>query len=568
MKKTKALGVAFIAIIMILPLQLMPKVCASDILTFDFRYSNYGFFTMTTYVYKLASIGGKDLYGIKVTVSASTLVTMCNCMSFGISTNGIAVIMEPHTEFEGGFNPTVGSGGDISISVPYGACYSYGIGTNQTSINSASLTWSSGSDCYTEWEVNTGETFQWTVSSTCSLTIPIPFMSTTIWSDTAVWAPSTLVRPPTPSLMTNEFVTTTTTTFNASESLGGFDGDEVVPITAYQWDFGDGTAIINTTNPVVQHTYPVKIQFYRVTLTVYAPGLGYVSPNYIPNSTTMATIEIAPQDIKIDAFVSIESYNTDGSLASKTISGVGIGRSYNGHASTKYNDTIARPCALVNINGTPVSGQWVAFSMIDTGGYLHGLGTGLTDEYGIATGYPMPLWPRVFQGIYTNIAVIDDGPYRGLTDWDSFCSGGCALVTGYTLDGYIGYIESIRNATEGCVVNITATCPGSKFDYWISYSFVGKSFDNPVQIQMNNDCTVIAKLDWLVDIDGNGKIDISDVATVARAFGSSPGKPFWNPRADIDGNGKIDISDVALVARSFSRTTPLFTTSFFIFPER
>lgn len=59
------------------------------------------------------------------------------------------------------------------------------------------------------------------------------------------------------------------------------------------------------------------------------------------------------------------------------------------------------------------------------------------------------------------------------------------------------------------------------------------------------------------DMDHNGKIDITDIATVARAFGSHPGDSRWNPAADLTGviplvpDGKIDISDIALVSKAF-----------------
>ncbi len=59
------------------------------------------------------------------------------------------------------------------------------------------------------------------------------------------------------------------------------------------------------------------------------------------------------------------------------------------------------------------------------------------------------------------------------------------------------------------------------------------------------------------DMNSDGKIDITDVATVAKAFGTQPGNPRWNPAADLSGptplvpDGKVDISDVALVAKEF-----------------
>lgn len=59
---------------------------------------------------------------------------------------------------------------------------------------------------------------------------------------------------------------------------------------------------------------------------------------------------------------------------------------------------------------------------------------------------------------------------------------------------------------------------------------------------------------WLfTDIDRNGKVDILDIAVVAKAYGSEPGHPNWNPKADLDGNGIIDILDIAKVARDYGK---------------
>jgi len=56
----------------------------------------------------------------------------------------------------------------------------------------------------------------------------------------------------------------------------------------------------------------------------------------------------------------------------------------------------------------------------------------------------------------------------------------------------------------------------------------------------------------------DGKVDMRDIYLVARAFGSEPGHPRWDPRADLTGpedvpDGKVDMRDVYLVARDFGK---------------
>jgi len=59
------------------------------------------------------------------------------------------------------------------------------------------------------------------------------------------------------------------------------------------------------------------------------------------------------------------------------------------------------------------------------------------------------------------------------------------------------------------------------------------------------------------DVTGDGKVDMKDIYIVAKAFGSYPSHPRWNPNADITGttpnvpDGKVDMRDIFLVARNF-----------------
>jgi uncharacterized protein YfaS (alpha-2-macroglobulin family) len=54
-----------------------------------------------------------------------------------------------------------------------------------------------------------------------------------------------------------------------------------------------------------------------------------------------------------------------------------------------------------------------------------------------------------------------------------------------------------------------------------------------------------------VDINQDGKVNILDLAIVARAWGSYPGHPRWDPRCDVNGDGKINIMDITLVAKEY-----------------
>jgi hypothetical protein len=57
----------------------------------------------------------------------------------------------------------------------------------------------------------------------------------------------------------------------------------------------------------------------------------------------------------------------------------------------------------------------------------------------------------------------------------------------------------------------------------------------------------------LGDVTGDFKVDILDIATIARAYGAYPGHPRWNPNADLDNNNKIDIIDIAKAAKNYGK---------------
>jgi len=69
---------------------------------------------------------------------------------------------------------------------------------------------------------------------------------------------------------------------------------------------------------------------------------------------------------------------------------------------------------------------------------------------------------------------------------------------------------------------------------------------------MTSPTTVKVKI--LGDINGDGKVDMTDVYEIAKAFGSYPEHPRWNPDADLNKDGKIDMRDIYRVVTNFGRT--------------
>jgi hypothetical protein len=60
----------------------------------------------------------------------------------------------------------------------------------------------------------------------------------------------------------------------------------------------------------------------------------------------------------------------------------------------------------------------------------------------------------------------------------------------------------------------------------------------------------------LGDVDGNFQVDMGDVVSLCKAFGSTPGKTNWNPNCDIDDNGRVDMGDLIVAAKHFGQHYP------------
>jgi len=55
------------------------------------------------------------------------------------------------------------------------------------------------------------------------------------------------------------------------------------------------------------------------------------------------------------------------------------------------------------------------------------------------------------------------------------------------------------------------------------------------------------------DVDGDNRITRADQNIAQGLTGTTTASPNWNPSADVDGNGRVDVSDVTLIRRSLGR---------------
>jgi hypothetical protein len=81
---------------------------------------------------------------------------------------------------------------------------------------------------------------------------------------------------------------------------------------------------------------------------------------------------------------------------------------------------------------------------------------------------------------------------------------------------------------------------------------------NAIATTKLGDETLIDTLTFLViipgDVDHNGKVDLSDLALLAEAYGSRPNDPNWNPCADMDNDQYAGLLDLTILATHYGQT--------------
>ncbi|MGA3291107.1 MAG: dockerin type I repeat-containing protein [Candidatus Bathyarchaeia archaeon] len=58
----------------------------------------------------------------------------------------------------------------------------------------------------------------------------------------------------------------------------------------------------------------------------------------------------------------------------------------------------------------------------------------------------------------------------------------------------------------------------------------------------------------LGDVNFDGKVNLADLVTIAKALGSTPGTPRWNPYCDLNGDGKVNLQDLCIALHNFGKT--------------
>ncbi len=118
---------------------------------------------------------------------------------------------------------------------------------------------------------------------------------------------------------------------------------------------------------------------------------------------------------------------------------------------------------------------------------------------------------------------------------------------GGTLDSYIwNFNDGSPEATESDPVITHSYAFNETFN--VTLTVVDSEGLNDTTWEL---VTVLFEPEINVDLNGDGKVDIKDVATVAVAFGSYPGHPRWDEIGDVNKDDQVCMKDIVLVASNF-----------------
>ena len=122
----------------------------------------------------------------------------------------------------------------------------------------------------------------------------------------------------------------------------------------------------------------------------------------------------------------------------------------------------------------------------------------------------------------------------------------------YASDGQL-LERAVRELSVGDIKDMPVGC--AQFDSQRNAVFMlgwGSGFPaNPIADHYALIRVDLGAIDTPGDVDGDGDVDISDLATLLAAFGACTGEPGFNAGADFDASGCVELSDLATLLANF-----------------
>lgn len=116
--------------------------------------------------------------------------------------------------------------------------------------------------------------------------------------------------------------------------------------------------------------------------------------------------------------------------------------------------------------------------------------------------------------------------------------------------------QTVTDLAAGANVTLTFSWNTTNLTPYSNYTIWAEASQVPDEISIDNNKYVDGSvtLTMLGDVNGDRVVNLYDLFLVARAYGTEPGSPNWNPAADLNDNKIIDINDLNIVAHNYGTT--------------
>jgi hypothetical protein len=295
--------------------------------------------------------------------------------------------------------------------------------------------------------------------------------------------------------------------------------------------------------------------------------------NPIPHEVTDGFVMTVIHDVAITGVVPDSLWAYQGWLLNITVTAKNLGNvSESFNVSTYYNGTLASTQPVVDLppnsetpliftwNTTGIApGNYVISANASTvpfefntanNAYVDGnvelLALTAKRDVGITSVVPDGTW--AYQGWQFNITVTAENLGDTNETYNVTLLYDANIIGTVTLNN----VSAHTAVSLLFIWNTTAVAPCHNYTIRAEASLV------PYEYNVTNNVYVDGEVDVRIvgDVNGDGKVDITDVAIVSGAFGSYPGHPRWNPACDLNRDGRVDITDVATVSANYGQTCP------------
>jgi PKD repeat protein len=345
--------------------------------------------------------------------------------------------------------------------------------------------------------------------------------------------------------------TSESTTFDASSSMSGWDGKNIIPIVVYNWDFGDSNSM-TTSSPIITHLYRSG-GTYNVTLTVTdSEGL-----NFSTSQTVIVYVLVTFDQVGVGSdftgtILTVDGTGYDVSDLPQTFTWE-VGSSH----TFAYGSPLVTGAKQCDWNFTSGLSTLQSDSIAVTGpGSVTGNYVTKVHDVGVTSLVANRTW--VYRGwpVEINVTIKNNG------DFDETVN--VTLCYNMTAGGIAGTQTVPMLAGQSKTIAFTWDTTGVQPHWYYNYTLTAVASIPADFTPADNTLTdgnVTVRMSF--DVNGDGRVDGRDIAAAARAFGSyspsylypgSPASPTWNPDLDFNLDNRIDGRDLSMVARHFGQS--------------